>query len=307
MAGVSFFSQMLSLQVTLFLLIFTGIVLKRLHIMTEDGQKCLSDLTINLILPCNIIVSFLGDLEITRAFFRNCMVVLAVSMGIQLFSIFVGKYFFFRFKEHKQNIFTYGLIVSNSSFIGLPIIDSLYGSLGVLYTSLFQIPVRITMWSSGLSLFTSTERKQVWRKLAAHPCIVAVVIGLIFLLFSIKLPEFLERTMTSISGCMVPVSMLAIGGMLSESRWKQFLDPSVLYYCLIRLVVYPLMILAVLRGGGMERMAADVTVLLSGMPMAGTTAILADKYGYNSAFASQCIFVSTGLSIITLPLLSLFL
>lgn len=39
MAGVSFFSQMLSLQVTLFLLIFTGIVLKRLHIMKEDGQK----------------------------------------------------------------------------------------------------------------------------------------------------------------------------------------------------------------------------------------------------------------------------
>lgn len=36
-------------------------------------------------------------------------------------------------------------------------------------------------------------------------------------------------------------------------------------------------------------MAADVTVLLSGMPMAGTTAILADKYGYNSSFASQCI------------------
>lgn len=98
--------------------------------------------------------------------------------------------------------------------------------------------------------------------------------------------------------------MLAIGSMLSESKWKQFFDPKLLYYCLIRLVVYPLLTLGVLRLVGVDELLTDVTVLLTAMPMANTTAILADKYHYNSMFASQAILASTFLSMITLPLLS---
>ena len=53
----------------------------------------------------------------------------------------------------------YGIICSNSSFIGIPVIESLYNSLGVMYTSIFQMPIRFTMWSAGLSLFTVVDKK----------------------------------------------------------------------------------------------------------------------------------------------------
>lgn len=304
---MDFFTQMIHLQFTLFLLILIGIFLKRKGIISDAGQKTLSDLTVNIILPCNIIESFLGEIDISGEFFKNCVGAFIVSLAIQIFSILVGKFFFWKSDSGKKNIFTYGLIVSNSSFIGLPIINSLYGSLGVLYTSIFQIPVRVTMWSSGLALFTDVDRKEAYKKLVKHPCIIAIVIGIVLMVCPFELPVFVDNTMASISKCMVPISMLAIGSMLANSKVKQLLDPSVLYYCLIRLVVYPLLTLAALRGLQVDRMLADVTVLLTGMPMAGTTAILADKYGRNSEFASQTIFVSTLLSIVTLPLLSLLL
>lgn len=301
---MSFFTQMINLQFTLFLLILIGIILKRRNIITEAGQKCLSGLTVNLILPCNIIVSFMGDRRISGEFLTNCSLIFGIAVGIQMFSIFVGKFFFNKFGTEKKNIFTYGLIVSNSSFIGIPIIDSLYGSLGVLYASIFQIPVRFTMWTSGLALFTNVNKKDAYKKLVKHPCIIAIAMGVFFMVFPVSLPEFIGNTLLSISKCMVPISMLVIGAMLADSKIKQFFDPSVLYYCLIRLVVYPLLTLGIMTLIHIDGLVTDVTVLLTAMPMASTTAILADKYNYNSAFASQCIFVSTVLSIVTLPLLS---
>ncbi len=295
---------MIDLQLNLFLLILIGMILKRRNIITDAGQKCLSDLTVNIILPCNIIASFMKKIEISAEFLQNCTYAFVIALAIQVFSILAGKYFFYRIEEGKRHILTYGLIVSNSSFIGIPVIQALYGTAGVLYTSIFQIPVRITMWSSGLALFTDVDKKDAFKKLLRHPCILAVVIGIFLMCCPIKLPAYLDNTVAGISKCTVPVSMLAIGSMLSESRWRQFFQPEVLYYCLIRLAVYPLLTLCILRLLGADMLLTNVTVLLTAMPMANTTAILADKYHYNSMFASQTILVSTFLSMITLPAIS---
>ena len=95
--------------------------------------------------------------------------------------------------------------------------------------------------------------------------------------------------------------MLAIGAMLADSDIRRMFDREVLYYCWLRLVLYPLLILAVLRLFHTDRVLCSTMVLLSAMPMASTTAILADKYECSPEIASQTIFVSTLLSIVTLP------
>lgn len=304
---MSLFTQMIHLQLTLFMLIIIGLTLKKTGIITQEGQKCLSDITVNVILPCNIISSFMGDMNASGEFIRNCSEAFFISLGIQMFSVFFGKYCFFCCPEDKRKIFTYGIIVSNSSFIGLPVIHSLYGAAGVLYTSFFQIPVRLTMWSSGLALFTDVDRTEAYKKLAKHPCIVAVALGAVIMAFNIPFPAFLQNTLEGISKCMVPVSMFAIGAMLAESDIRRLFDWQVLYYCLLRLAVYPLLILGVLKLFNIDSILCNTIVLLSAMPMAGTTAILADKYGCGPEIASQTIFVSTLLSIVTLPVFMIVL
>ena len=101
--------------------------------------------------------------------------------------------------------------------------------------------------------------------------------------------------------------MFAIGAMLAESDIRRLFDWQVLYYCLLRLAVYPLLILGVLKLFNIDSILCNTIVLLSAMPMAGTTAILADKYGCGPEIASQTIFVSTLLSIVTLPVFMIVL
>ena len=304
---MTLFRQMLELQLTLFSLILVGMVEKKKGIITPEGKKSISNLMVNIILPCNIIHSFMGDINASEQFVKKCFGAFLISFCIQMVSIIIGKYVFIKIPAEKRNVFIYGLIVSNSSFVGIPVVEEVYGALGVLYTSFFQIPVRITMWTAGLSLFTHADRKEAYKKLVKHPCIIAVVIGVLLMIFPVQIPVFLENTIEGMSKCMVPVSMLVIGCMLAESDVRHLFDRSVLYYCFIRLAASPALVYFVLKLLHIDQMLCGVMVLLSAMPMANTTAILADKYDRGAEAASQSIFVSTLFSMFTLPVWCLIL
>ncbi len=301
------FATMFQLQMMLFLLMAVGVLFRKRNIISESGRKTLSNLTVNLILPCNIIESFLGEWNVSENLLRHCLIALGISFGIQVAALYLSMLFFAPVSRDKKNIFKYGLIVSNSSFIGIPVVGELYGNLGVLYTSFFQIPIRIMMWTAGLSLFTNVDKKESFQKLIKHPCIIAIVIGAFLMIASVPLPSFLGNTIAGLSKCTTPLSMITVGAMFANSKWSDFLDPSILYYCLIRLIVFPAIVFGAVRLLGIDLVLGNVAVLLSAMPMAATTAILADKYNYNGETASRSIFVSTLLSIVTLPVICLML
>ena len=301
------FVRMFHLQMMLFLLMAVGVLFRKRNIISESGRKTLSNLTVNLILPCNIIESFLGEWNVSGNLLHNCLIALGISFGIQLAALYLSALFFSPVSSEKKNIFRYGLIVSNSSFIGIPVVGELYGNLGVLYTSFFQIPIRIMMWTAGLSLFTNVDRKESFQKLVKHPCIIAIIIGVTLMITPVSLPPFLEDTISGLSKCTTPLSMITVGAMFANSKWSDFLDSSILYYCLIRLIVFPAIVFGAVRLLGVDLVLGNVAVLLSAMPMAATTAILADKYNYNGETASRSILVSTLLSIATLPVICLVL
>lgn len=91
---MEFFWEMLSLQETMFLLILTGVLIKKLKIIDAAGRKMLSDLLIDVILPCNIVESFLGGMAFPDGFARNCLLAVGLSAVIQLMSIYGSKLLF---------------------------------------------------------------------------------------------------------------------------------------------------------------------------------------------------------------------
>lgn len=301
------FWEMLSLQGTLFLLILAGVLAKKTGIVSETGRKTLSDLLIYIVLPCNILESFLSGGQMPEGFVRNCLLAVGISAGIQLLAVYGSKLLFRKYPRGEKSVLSYGMICSNSGFIGLPIARLMFGDLGVIYTSVFQIPLRFTMWTAGLSLFTSVSRKDAFRKLARHPCIIAVFVGLALMAVPIQLPGVLSDALDSLSGCTVPLSMLVIGTILADAPIRSMFSRPVLWYSCLRLVLFPLLIWALLRPLGLDPTLVNVCVLMTGMPAGSTGSILADKYGGAALFASELAFASTLCSIVTIPLLTLLL
>ena len=304
---MDFFWEMLSLQETLFLLILLGVLIKKLKIVSEVGRKTLSDLLIYVVLPCNIVESFMGGIQLPDGFVRNCVLAVAISVGIQLTAVYGSKLLFRRYPAEKKSVLSYGMICSNSSFVGLPIAHLMFGDLGVIYTSMFQIPLRFTMWTAGLSLFTSVSRKDAFRKLVRHPCIIAVFVGLVWMVAPVSLPEFLDEAIAATSSCTVPISMLVIGSILADAPIRSMFSGPVLWYTCLRLALFPLLVWLVLKPFHLDPTLVNVCILMTGMPAGSTASILADKYDGDAVFASQITFASTLCSILTIPLLTMIM
>ena len=265
---MEFFWEMLSLQETMFLLILTGVLIKKLKIIDAAGRKMLSDLLIDVILPCNIVESFLGGMVFPDGFARNCLLAVGLSAVIQLMSIYGSKLLFRKYPREQRSVLSYGIICSNSSFVGLPVARLLFGDLGVIYTSMFQIPLRFTMWTAGLSLFTSVSRKDAFRKLVRHPCIIAVFAGLLLMAAPVSLPGFLDSAVASVSSCTVPVSMFVIGTILADAPIRSMFSKPVLWYTCLRLVLYPLLLCVLLKPLHLDTTLTNVCILMTGMPPA---------------------------------------
>ena len=294
--------KMVNLQLVLLSILVIGIICSRLKIVSKEGQESLSNLLLNLVLPCNIIASFSSHVE-SDNMARNLVLALVISAIIQVLAVAFGGKLFKKFPKNEKDVMHYGLICSNSSFIGMPVAENIYGSLGVVYVSMFQLPIRITMWTSGLALFTKVDRKSAIKTILVHPCIVSMAIGIIIMIFSPPLPGFVTSTIDYLSKCTIPLSMLIIGCILSECSIKEIFDRSAVYFSVIRLVIFPLVIFVILKVLGVDDVLLGVSVIMSGMPAGSTTVILADKYDGDGKYASKVMFVSTLLSMLTIPLL----
>ncbi len=295
-------TKILSLQGILFLLMMIGIVAKRKGILNDAGRAVLTDLLIYIFLPAMITNSFRVkfDYEILIKF----LVIITFAFAAQFISMFLAEILYRNQPEGRKKVLKYATVSSNAGFMGLAVVEGVYESAGLMYGSVCLIPQRIVMWSAGISCFTSSgSKKEIFKRVALHPCIIAVYVGLVLMFFQIPLPIFLDKTLRSVGGCTTSISMILIGSILGEiNDIKSVVSKTVLYYSFVRLILIPLIVFAMCRICGVNALSTGIEVLISGMPAASTSAILAAKYDGDYIFAGKCIVCSTILSIITIPL-----
>lgn len=292
-------NALIPLQITMFLLMLAGYVMTKLKILPVESRGYLTDLVIDFILPCNIIVSFL--IEFNKSILLSCLAVIVVSLGIQGLSFVIGEHFYSKKDQKAHTVLKYATIVSNAGFLGNPVAQGLYGDLGLLYASVYLIPVRIFMWSAGISCFTGSRGKNVLKKVLTHPCIVAVGIGLIIMIFQISLPAGLEKSLRTAAACNTALSMIVIGNILAEVKVQELINKNVVWFSAVRLLFIPMAALLICRVLRFDDVITGVSTVLAGMPAPVTSAILASKYDGDEYLAVKIVFVSTILSLVTVP------
>ena len=321
-------SNLWTLQVMMFFLVAAGAILKSTGILKDDAKGILTDLVLYFFLPCNIINSF--RMEFNLDILRKFAVVLAISLVVQFVSYVLSKLLYNHVPKELKRVMQYCTIVSNSGFLGLPIAEAIYGAEGMMYASIFIIPMRVMMWSAGIACFTeSPDMKSVVKKLVFHPCIVAVYIGLGLMIFQNPLnqiysavlgcgipllPELvkvligaLDKGIRSAGGCTTAMTMVLIGMMFSGMSLRSMIDKNTMFISALRLVVMPAIVFAACHFTGIDPFLAGVCTIITGMPAGSTSAILAAKYGCDYKFATKCIVISTLLSLVSIPIWAMLL
>ncbi|SEF51582.1 hypothetical protein SAMN05660865_00408 [Caloramator fervidus] len=295
------FSQVL----ILFFIMLVGYFSRKRNIIEKSINKGLIELILNITLPFMILSSF--NYEFSKEMLINAFRLYTISLVLYLTLVVLSKYLFKKYPYNERSVMRFVTIFSNCGFMGYPIVESVYGKIGIFYTAIFNINFNILIWTVGVMLFNNKEKQNV-KKVFLNPGLVSVILGFILFIFSIKLPYPIQRTLELIGSTTTPLSMIIVGSMLADININEFFkDYKIYYISLLRLIIIPLVTLTILKFFNFSGMLLGIPVLIMAMPAAANTALFAEKFDADVSLASKCVFFTTVLSVVTIPLIIMLL
>ena len=161
----------------LFLMIGTGFVLGKLHLITHKGVVSMSNLLMYVVSPCILIVVFQRPLETET--FHNFWVALLAALVIHGINILVSELVIRDRDPMRKSFFRFSAIFSNCGFMAVPLQTAILGSLGVFYGSAYLLVFTVLTWTLGIQLVKGGKMAFSWRTLLMNPGVIGVVIAMV--------------------------------------------------------------------------------------------------------------------------------
>lgn len=301
--------QVFNQATVLFLLLLVGFIAKKLKIMTDELGKGISNLIIYIMLPALIITAM--NYEFSEEMLSMSIKLLTIAPFVHIFMIILAILFtkvFIIEDIKKRGVYQFLIVFGNVGFMGYPIIRSIYGDIGVFYAAIHNIWFNILMWTVGIMLMSSDDKGKMNLKALVNPGIISIAIGFFLFIFSIELPEPISIALSKLGNATTPLSMMVVGSLIADAKIKEiFTNTKLIFVSIIKLVIVPLIVYLVLSRFDLPKMVVGIPVILSGMPSAANAAIYARKYDSDYKLASQGVFLTTLLCLITIPMLMMLL
>ncbi len=291
--------------ISLFLIMLLGFYGGKRKIITNEINKGLTEMLLQIILPLMILSSFAFTyndsikINILKTFYYSIFVYIIIIMVSWILTTPVRR------DKGKRTILHFANVFTNTGFIGFPILNVVYGSEAVIYGSIFNVFFVLFLWTYGVILFKGKmEKGQVMSEILINPSVIAVYMGLIMVFFNIRLPEVLLSSAQLVGGMTGAMSMMIVGVLFSNAKiGKKFKDLSIYYGVFIKMVLIPMLVffLSVLVKD--RSMVTNTIIILVAMPTAAMTPIFADNFNVQRDYATLLMVGTTLASLITLPLL----
>lgn len=298
------------LAIQLILMLAVGFFAVRAHIVGENFEKQLTSLIMKIILPCMIVKSMMGAFSWDELKHCGQLVVIAIVMWAITFGL--GQLVFrIMGKTSSARIMRFSMMYTNFTFVGIPVVEALFGDTGVFYFVVFLVPYRMVYYSSAEPLLSPpghTLEKRTWKdKLKGwfSPPVVAVIIGLILYLTQLQLPSPITGVINSLGSCASPLGMLLCGMSLGKYPIKKLLRPRYFLLPLVRNLLLPALFLGLSLLVGLEKELAQIVVMFAALPVASLLAAFTIQYDPDEEAqfeAAAAVLLSTFFCAFTIPL-----
>ncbi len=212
-----------------------------------------------------------------------------------------------RLTAQRRGAFLSAVVMANVGNYGLPVVQMAFGTAGLvpaaIYLMLFNmllIPLGIYLAAQGKTSVTGALRHVI-----TVPALYAAALGVAFSLGRWSLPVPVMVAVRMLAQATNPVFLLILGVQLQgavTSSWDKRMLPALASLVALRLLVSPGLAWGVGGWVGLHGLTFDVFVLDNAFPTAVLVGIFATEYDADPEFATLCIFVTTIVSLLTVPL-----
>ena len=297
-------------MIQMMLMILVGWLLRKVKLLDAGFTGKLTTLLLNVTVPCMILASVM-----TQTAERNLgEAALVFGFGLvlytllPLFSLLLVK--LLRFPLEQQGVYTFMMAYSNVGFMGFPLINALYGSDALFYTAIINVIFTISTYTIGLALMHhgSGRKATIRPKTFLTPGVLLSLFAMVLYLLDLRFPDPLVSAVDSIGDLTTPLAMFCIGSTLASMSPKNiFNDWRVYLFSVVKQVLLPLLLLPVLRLVISSDYLRGILYVLILTPVANSSVLFATQYGFDEKLAAKGVFITTILSMVTIPLLGTLL
>lgn len=290
----------------MFIIILIGYLCYKLKLIDQSFNKKLSDLLLLLVTPILIFNSY--QREFTSELLMGLILSFGLAAATHLFGILVS-YIFLRGRNNKDlSIERFSAIYSNCGFIGIPIINGIYGSEGVFYITAYITVFNLFVWTQGLIMINGAQDRKAMVKTLISPTLIAIILGFIFFIFQIRLPSILFESIDYIGSMNTPLAMLIAGGTIAQTNiWRIFIKPRIYFVMFLKLIFIPGVLLLIYSRLNLSLPVLTATILAVACPTGATGTLFAVRYNKNAVYSSEIFAMTTIGALVTIPLIMIFM
>ncbi|MGX8700947.1 AEC family transporter [Caproiciproducens sp.] len=283
----------------LFIMIFIGYLCGKTGLVTKRGAQQITSILLNAVMPCLIISSLqsiIGQIGI-----KALISAVFWSAFAMILAILASMLFFRKHPDGQKKILRFAAAYSNSGYMGIPLVEAVFGSTGVAYAAMYNAVFSFFMWTHGYAS-VSSQRAPDWKKIATNPGILGLAVAFPLFAFSVRLPEILASPIDSLASMNTPLAMIVVGIYISGINLKElFTDRDLYLLSVLRLVLIPGLTLLLMLPFGIDKTVASTVLLLCAAPSATVTAMFAVRFGGDAKLASKAVALTTLFSVATMP------
>ena len=298
-------------MLTLFALVVVGYVAGKLGYLGGDFDRQLSRLVINITCPALILSSAMtGELP-DREYILPLLLISLITYLILTGAAFLLPRYLTK-KKDDEGAIGFALMFGNVGFMGYPVVASIFGHEAVFYAAVLNVVNTFAVFTVGTILITGrsdVEQKRFEKKvLYSTPMLAAYLTMAIVALEINNIPEAVSQPLTMLGNITVPAALLIIGSSMSNLSLRTMLGNTTVYATtLFRLAILPIGIHFLMGALGFSPFVVNINTLVIAMPVATYGTILCLKYQKDTTMITEVTFITTLLSMISIPLLVMLL
>lgn len=287
----------------MFIILVIGAFCYLKGLITKEGTKQLSAVELQLVNPLLIFMSYQKEYNsklLNGLLWSFALSAISFAVIILLSYAVIGK------SRENKDIERFAAVYSNCGFIGIPLINGIYGTDGVLYLTAYITFFNLLVWTHGYMTMKGERDFSSFLKALKSPSVIAVFVGLIFYLTNIRLPAVPATAMQYISDMNTPLAMIIAGATAAQTNiLKALKKPAVYLVSAMKLLVFPACAFSVCRFLGAPQIVLMTVTVAAACPVATTGTMFAIQMDKNPELCSEFFTITTLLSALTLPLITI--
>lgn len=297
----------------LFIVVLAGYVCGRTRLMTQQVSKGLSGLIVNLTCPCLVLASTMGDRMPDRSLILPLLLVGAATYAILLpLSAWLPR--LWGCKEPERGLHSFMLTFANVGFIGYPVVASVFGPEAVFYASVLNVANTVSVFIWGAQFIAGKGEGGTLRSRLYSPAMIGTYLSILIVALAWHAPRILAQPLSMVGNITVPASLLIIGYSISQIPARHMAAPPRVWITSVcRLLLMPLVVCYCFKaivwllpqsGCIFTPYIIQINTLIIAMPVASFGTIFCLKYGVDETVMAQGTFLTTLLSLLTIPIVA---